>query len=69
LNPLGEGNKMKYSVTKREDIATILVLAGHEISHLSETRHSEVFSVTFTNIMKEILKGEGEIWRKVRLEK
>lgn len=69
LNPLGEGNKMKYSVTKRSDIGTLLVLAGHEISHLASFAHNEQFSHCFTNVMKEILKGEGEIWRKVREEK
>jgi hypothetical protein len=69
INPLNKENKMRYSVNKRESLSEILVLATHEICHMASNRHDETFSHSFTQIMKEVMKREGDLWRRVREEK
>lgn len=61
LNPIGEDNKIKYSVNNPDNYFDLIVLSCHECSHTISGRHDELFSTTFTYLMQAVLKCRKEI--------
>lgn len=58
LNPVDEHGNMKWKLRSSADRMKMLVIAAHEISHISHQRHDESFAGTMTYNMIHALTGD-----------
>jgi len=53
LNPVNEDGTLRYSVTSQKDRQRMQALAMHEVAHVLESYHNEVYAGILTDFMKE----------------
>jgi hypothetical protein len=68
LNPVDYEGKIKYSINNKEDLAKLIVVAIHEVCHLSDdaSYHNETFASDMTQLAIKILPKVNEIYNIVK---
>lgn len=66
LNPIDNEGKIKYSINDKEDLAKLIVIAIHEVCHLSGAGHNETFAFDMTHLTIKILPKVNEIYNLVK---
>jgi hypothetical protein len=54
INPITDAGRLKYDLTKDEDIWTLITLAVHEVSHVMHEWHDEAFAGLQTKLMAKL---------------
>lgn len=53
LNPIREDGTLKYSINSAKDRQRLQALAMHEVAHVLEKRHNEIYAGVLTDFMQE----------------